>query len=347
MPAAEVLALLENHHPAFRGKPRQVFQAAGKGLQAPPLVPRDQALSGCRKRICSSPNCFSSPGDGAGVSRSCARCVLGNAMTSRMESVPAIIATMRSKPNAMPPCGGAPYWSASSRNPNFCFASSAPIDSARNTFDCTTSRWMRTEPLLISAPFRTGAIDDRAQRSVRQILDDRRLHAVAALGDVVELDPGEALRAVDADEFRIRVDLAARELAALRDEQSCHAMAHGVGRAREHFEIHGLHRFGELGELEGHAQVGLVRAVFAHGVRVAHDRKRIGQGDAEHLLEYRPEHAFENGTDLRLAQEGGLAVDLREFGLAVGAQVLIAEALGDLVITVVSRDHEELLEQLR
>src|SRR5206468_2024914 len=71
------------------------------------------------------------------------------------------------------------------------------------------------------------------------------------------------------------------------------------------------------------------------------------QGDAEHFLEYRPEHAFENGTDLRLAQEGGLAVDLREFGLAVGAQVLIAEALGDLVITVEPRDHEELLEDLR
>ena len=26
---------------------------------------------------------------------------------------------MRSSPNAMPPCGGAPYWSASSRKPNF------------------------------------------------------------------------------------------------------------------------------------------------------------------------------------------------------------------------------------
>src|SRR5207247_6884836 len=50
------------------------------------------------------------------------------------------------------------------------------------------------------AALRTGAIDDRAQRSVRQILDDRRLHAVAALGDVAELDPGEALRAVDGDE---------------------------------------------------------------------------------------------------------------------------------------------------
>jgi hypothetical protein len=30
-PAAELLAFLEDRHPAFRGNPRHVFQAAGKG----------------------------------------------------------------------------------------------------------------------------------------------------------------------------------------------------------------------------------------------------------------------------------------------------------------------------
>ena len=45
--------------------------------------------------------------------------VLGNAMTSRIESSPANRATKRSKPKAIPPCGGAPYSSASSRKPNF------------------------------------------------------------------------------------------------------------------------------------------------------------------------------------------------------------------------------------
>ena len=153
--------------------------------------------------------------------------------------------------------------------------------------------------------------------------------------------------AVDGDELGIRVDLSAGEFSPLWHEKPRHAVCGRVRGSREHLEIHGLHHFGQLGELQGHAQVRLVRAVFVHGVRVAHDRKRIGQGDAEHLLEYRPEHAFENGTDLRFAQERGLAVDLGEFGLAVGAQVLVAEALGDLVVAVVARDHEELLEQLR
>ncbi len=40
-------------------------------------------------------------------------------------------------------------------------------------------------------------------------------------------------------------------------------------------------------------------------------------------------------------------VDLRELRLAVGAQVLVAEAAHDLEILVEARDHEDLLEQLR
>ena len=58
-------------------------------------------------------------GAGALVSGSKPPPVFGKAMTSRIESVPASRATMRSQPNAMPPCGGAPYWNAPSRKPNF------------------------------------------------------------------------------------------------------------------------------------------------------------------------------------------------------------------------------------
>ncbi len=58
----------------------------------------------------------------------------------------AIIATMRSRPNAMPPCGGAPYCSASSRKPNFfrsprrgCRARGTP-STARPPDGCAPSR---------------------------------------------------------------------------------------------------------------------------------------------------------------------------------------------------------------
>ncbi len=65
------------------------------------------------------------------------------------------------------------------------------------------------------------------------------------------------------------------------------------------------------------------------------------------VVEHVPHHLLEDRADLDLRQERGLAVDLRELGLAVGAQVLVAEALGDLVVAVEPRDHQQLLEQLR
>src|SRR5258707_6771394 len=61
---------------------------------------------------------------GASHIRSVPRAVLGNGMTSRIEVSPARIITSRSRPSAMPPCGGAPYSSASNKNPNRWRASS-------------------------------------------------------------------------------------------------------------------------------------------------------------------------------------------------------------------------------
>ena len=47
-------------------------------------------------------------GDGESLIRSTARVVLGNAITSRIPSSPLRSITTRSRPRAMPPCGGAP-----------------------------------------------------------------------------------------------------------------------------------------------------------------------------------------------------------------------------------------------
>ncbi len=46
-------------------------------------------------------------------------------------------------------------------------------------------------------------------------------------------------------------------------------------------------------------------------------------------------------------REGHFEVDLGELGLAVGAQVFVAEAAGDLEVAVEAGDHEDLLEDLR
>ena len=62
-------------------------------------------------------NCRLSTGAGAPVIRSRPLWFLGKAITSRMFVVPASIMVKRSKPRAMPPCGGAPNLRASSKKP--------------------------------------------------------------------------------------------------------------------------------------------------------------------------------------------------------------------------------------
>jgi hypothetical protein len=59
------------------------------------------------------------------------------------------------------------------------------------------------------------------------------------------------------------------------------------------------------------------------------------------------DHALEQLARMSSSvQERGLDIDLGEFGLAVGAQVFVAETLGDLVVTIEAGHHQQLLEQL-
>ena len=57
-------------------------------------------------------------------------------------------------------------------------------------------------------------------------------------------------------------------------------------------------------------------------------------------------HLFDEGQDFFLVHEGHFHVELGEFRLAVGTQIFVAEAAGDLVVTVHAGDHEQLFEDL-
>ena len=85
------------------------------------------------------------------------------------------------------------------------------------------------------------------------------------------------------------------------------------------FQFHKLH---------AEAQVGLVATKAAHGVVPGHLLERLGQLHTANLAEQGAAQLFEDIDDIVLIDKRHLAVDLRELGLTVGAQVLVAEALG-------------------
>ena len=63
-------------------------------------------------------------------------------------------------------------------------------------------------------------------------------------------------------------------------------------------------------------------------------------GGVEHRLADGREHVV-------LVDEAHLGVELHELVLPIGAQVLVAQAAGDLEVAIEAADHQQLLEQLR
>ena len=87
---------------ARRGLRGHPAQAAGDGFR----------YSFAMTRTPSSRSCLGVAGAGAPISRSSACWFIGNSVISRRFCTPQSSITMRSMPNAAPPCGGAPYWNA-------------------------------------------------------------------------------------------------------------------------------------------------------------------------------------------------------------------------------------------
>src|SRR5690606_26032166 len=61
-----------------------------------------------------------------------------------------------------------------------------------------------------------GAFKQCRQRSIVKILHDRRLQSFASLAGLVDLDPCQATGAIDGNELRVGVDLAATDACAAR-----------------------------------------------------------------------------------------------------------------------------------
>ena len=170
-------------------------------------------------------------------------------------------------------------------------------------------------------------------------LVDARLHR--AVGIV--LDVYKALRPYlrTLDEVGELVELLARVRGA-----SGHANSTDVLGRVEHRERPCLQNVHQFDKLHAETQVGLVATEAAHGLVPRH-LLQLRQLNAAYLTEQMASHFLKQVYHVVLVDEAHLAVYLGELGLAVGPQVLVAEALGYLEVTVEAAHHEQLLKRLR
>ncbi len=207
-------------------------------------------------------------------------------------------------------------------------------------------RLVRAEEDQIAVPG-LDPIQQIMDHALRQELEDGRLQPVAAFARLVDLDVGEPLCAVVADERRVFIDRLAAEIAAPRDAQRGDPAVVPPRRLGKDLELNLAHQVRHFREFQRVAQVRAIGPEAAHGLGIGEARKRRGQIDADGLAEQIDHHLLHERGDPGLVHERGLDIELGEFRLPVGAQVFIPEAAHDLVIAIEAGHHQQLLEQLR
>ena len=198
-----------------------------------------------------------------------------------------------------------------------------------------------------------GAEEDKVPRFGADGLDDRpdvRFGEVFGQ-DRVDLpvrpegNPGHPAGAVALGFAGQLVDGRAGEGAAAGDADRPDHPA-GVGYLPEDREAADPGDIGDVDNRQPEADVRLVGSVEVHRLLPGHPGEGLGDVQPLHLPHDPLKQALEMSKNILLLDKGHLHVHLGKLRLAVGPEVLVPEAAGDLVIPVDPADHQELLVDL-
>ena len=164
---------------------------------------------------------------------------------------------------------------------------------------------------------------------------------------LLHLDPGATLAAIALDEFSEVVEVLARHLASAAFDIDTAHLAARVDGAAKNLERRRLGNVADIHDFQAETQVGLVAAIFEHGIRITQTRQRQRDGHAGAFLENIREQILNDAEDVVDLDERHFHVELGELRLPVGAQVFVAQAAGDLEILIEAGDHQDLLVKLR
>ena len=107
-----------------------------------------------------------------------------------------------------------------------------------------------------------------------------------------------------------------------------------------------LHDIHELNELHLETCIGLVATIIFHCIVPCHAWELTLELNATDCLEQVLCHTLEERDHILLLNKAHLAVNLCKLGLTVSTEVLVTEALHNLEVTVETRHHQQLLEEL-
>ena len=211
---------------------------------------------------------------------------------------------------------------------------SAPSASA------ATRGWSATKSSRSPSAARSSPTAAATRSSPRNLAIGERMRAV------LDEAPRHRLAAVALDDLVEPLELRARHLARAGVERA-HRAAAAEDRL-EDLELAAAQRLGDVDDLEVEAPVGAVRAEAQHRLVEGHARpRRRPARRSRRPAKTAPITASIVVQDVVLVDEGHLDVELGELELAIGAQVLVAEAARDLVVALVAAHHQQLLEELR
>ena len=139
----------------------------------------------------------------------------------------------------------------------------------------------------------------------------------------------------------------------LAGERTCPRCDEGLDHAAggehlgERVEAGGSEHGCEVDELHAVAKVGLVGAEPGHHLGVGEPRERRGDLGSGHLTHDARIQRLDQIHQIFFGDERHLDVELGELEAAIGARGLVSQAPHDLVVAILPRHHQQLLELLR
>ena len=176
----------------------------------------------------------------------------------------------------------------------------------------------------------------------REELADLCFHFVVFL----DAHPHEALGTVLAHVGGEFINLLAGEVHATLGRDTAD-LATGGNAVLEHTEVGLCTDFGHVVNFEVEAEVRLVGTVLEHSFCPLHTADVARRFEVPNLAQNFSHELVEHFHDFVLVDERHFDVNLCEFRLTVGAEVFVAEALGNLEVAVHAGNHQKLLVLLR